>query len=65
MKITNFFSEAYYINVDERTDRRKQIELELIKNKINNFVQRFDAITPNIKNPENLSDFLARSIFTN
>ncbi len=53
MKITNFFSEAYYINVDERTDRRKQIELELIKNKINNFVQRFDAIKPNIKNPEN------------
>ena len=53
MKITNFFSEAYYINLDERTDRRKQIELELIKNKINNFVQRFDAIKPNIKNPGN------------
>jgi hypothetical protein len=53
MKINNFFSEAYYINVDERIDRKKQIELELIKNKLNNFVQRFNAIKPNIKSPEN------------
>lgn len=53
MKIYDFFSEAYYINVDTRTDRKEKIEEELLKNNLHHFVKRFDAIKPQIKNPEN------------
>jgi glycosyl transferase family 25 len=43
MKLQDYFSEAYYINLDKRTDRRESFEKELSKYNLNNFVQRFSA----------------------
>lgn len=53
MKITDFFADAYYINVDDRVDRREKIENELKKYNLFDFVKRFNAFKPDIKTPEN------------
>lgn len=53
MKITDFFSDAYYINVDDRIDRREKIEKELKKYNLFDFIKRFNAFKPDVKTPEN------------
>jgi len=53
MKIFDFFTEAYYINVDTRLDRKIHIENELNKYNLLYNTKRFEAIKPINKTPEN------------
>lgn len=57
MDINNYFDKIIIVNLDERPDRMKQMELKLKHNNITNFI-RFSAINPksskyNLKIPHN------------
>lgn len=43
MKITEFFDQSFFINLNSRPERRQQFESELRKIGLENFVQRFPA----------------------
>jgi hypothetical protein len=43
MKIQDFFTEAFYINLDKRTDRRAEFEAEMARVGLSDFVKRFPA----------------------
>lgn len=43
MKIQDFFAEAFYINLDKRTDRRAEFEAEIARVGLADFVQRYPA----------------------
>lgn len=44
MKINDFFSESFFINLDCRPERRLQFETEMHRIGLNGFVKRFSAI---------------------
>ncbi len=43
MKIQDFFTEAFYINLDKRTDRRAEFEAEMARVGLSDFVRRYPA----------------------
>lgn len=45
MKIQDFISGGYYINLDYRKDKKKHIENELLKYGLESYVHRFSAIS--------------------
>jgi GR25 family glycosyltransferase involved in LPS biosynthesis len=53
MKITEFFKEAFYINLDDRVDRQEHMTKELSKHNLQDYVKRYSAIKAVEKNPEN------------
>lgn len=53
MKIENFFREAFYINLDDRTDRQTHMNQELSKFGLSDFVKRYGAVKAEIKTPQN------------
>jgi len=53
MKITEFFKEAFYINLDDRTDRTEHMAKELSKYDLQDFIKRYSAVKAEIKNPKN------------
>ena len=50
MKIQDFFKEAFYINLDSRPDRDTQVQNEIKKHGLENFVKRVSACTPRLDN---------------
>jgi GR25 family glycosyltransferase involved in LPS biosynthesis len=42
--LENYFPEAWYINLDDRTDRKEHMDRELAKYNMETFVQRYSAI---------------------
>ena len=48
MKIENFFKEAFYINLDSRTDRKEQFENEIKEYGLDSFIKRSSASIPKI-----------------
>lgn len=50
--IQKHVSEAWYINLDERTDRQEHMTKELSKYNLQNFVQRYSAVKATEKTPE-------------
>lgn len=52
MKINEFFKEAFYINLDDRTDRYIHMNNELSKHGLGDFVRRYSAITAQVKTPQ-------------
>jgi GR25 family glycosyltransferase involved in LPS biosynthesis len=48
MKIQDFFSEAFYINLDSRPDRKTIFEEELKKYGLETFVKRFSGCIPKL-----------------
>lgn len=51
--IKNYVSEAWYINLDDRFDRKEHMDNELSKHNLENFVQRYSAIKAVDKTPQN------------
>lgn len=49
--LENHFSEAWYINLDDRTDRKDHMDRELSKYNMETFVQRYSAIKAEVKTP--------------
>lgn len=50
--IQKFFKEAYYINLDDRTDRQEHMSRELKKYNLQDFVKRYSAIKAKVRSPE-------------
>jgi hypothetical protein len=48
MKIPDFFKEAFYVNLDYRTDRRLQFESEMKLYNLDNYIQRYPACLPKL-----------------
>ena len=44
MKISNFFEESFFINLDKRIERRASFEAEMHRVGVNDFVKRFPAV---------------------
>lgn len=51
--LKNYVSEAWYINLDYRIDRKEHMDKELSKYGLENFVQRYNAIKSEDKTPQN------------
>jgi GR25 family glycosyltransferase involved in LPS biosynthesis len=51
--IEKYISEAWYINLDDRTDRKEHMEKEISKYGLENFVKRYSAIKAIEKTPQN------------
>jgi GR25 family glycosyltransferase involved in LPS biosynthesis len=49
MKIQEFFKEAFYINLDDRTDRLTHMNNELSKHGLHDFVKRYSAVSVEVK----------------
>lgn len=56
MKIQNFFTEAFYINLDARPDRREIFEKELKLCGLDTFVKRVSACVPNLEGIDPILD---------
>ncbi len=51
--LKNYVSEAWYINLDDRPDRKNHMDKELSKYGLENFVQRYSAINAIDRTPQN------------
>jgi hypothetical protein len=50
--IKKFFNAAYYINLDDRTDRQEHMTNELKKHNLDDFVERYSAVKAQVKTPQ-------------
>jgi len=48
MKIDTFFKKAFYINLDDRPDRKEQFEREVGQYGLTDFIERYSACVPKI-----------------
>jgi GR25 family glycosyltransferase involved in LPS biosynthesis len=53
VKLEDFFKDAFYINLDDRLDRKEHMDKELAKQGLSNFIKRYSAIKAEVKSPEN------------
>lgn len=51
--LKEYVSEAWYINLDDRPDRKQHMDKELSKYGLENFVQRYSAVKAEIRTPQN------------
>ena len=53
IKVQDFFKEAFYINLDDRLDRKEHMDKELDKYGLTDFIKRYSAVKAEVKSPEN------------
>lgn len=53
MKLQEYFKEAFYINLESRTDRQEHMTAELTKVGLQDFIQRYNAVKAIEKTPQN------------
>jgi GR25 family glycosyltransferase involved in LPS biosynthesis len=53
IKLNEFFKEAFYINLEDRLDRKEHMDKELSKQGLYDFIKRYNAVKAEVKSPEN------------